>query len=195
MSGAVRRYVGIDPGLSGAIAVLVLGDGDQTPRLQTVCDLPLQQVRVGRTDRPRLDLRRLSRLMDMVSLYQPARVAIEEVQGRGNQVGGSMLSYIVGVLHGTAAAQGVPFDTITPSAWKAKLRCPVSKRGAVDLATAKMIYPEQAPARWANVIDSANERTVLMNPFRGPRGGLMDGRAEAALIAYWAWFTDRTIQR
>lgn len=161
-------FAGIDPGLHGALAVISVTPGAPRPVLVEVSDLPTVVKRVGRTDRARYSILELAGLIgSAATVYWPAMVAIEDVQGRGNQMGGAQLSYGVGLLHMAAEMHRLPVTLIQPSAWKAALRCPASKPAAAKLA--------------ANLIDGVG------NAFRGPLGGLRDGRAEAALLAYWAW--------
>lgn len=163
-----RFFAGIDPGLHGALAVISCTAGAQRPRLAAVDDLPTFRQRVGKGDRNRHDVAALNRLIaSTAAVHGPAMVAIEQVQGRGNQTGGAQLSYCVGLLHMAAECHRLPVALVAPATWKAALRCPASKSQAAKLATV--------------LIDGADDA------FRGLRGGLLDGRAEAALLAYWAW--------
>ena len=68
-----------------------------------------------------------------------------------------------GILLGAAAALNVPVTLVKPTNWKKIMRIPADKRAAVQRAT--QLFPHVATL------------------FKGPRGGVFDGRAEAALIA------------
>lgn len=70
-----------------------------------------------------------------------------------------------GVLLGVAAAMGVPTTLVKPTQWKKQMRVPADKRAAVQRAS--QLFP------------------AVASLFKGPRGGVFDGRAEAALIALY----------
>jgi hypothetical protein len=70
-----------------------------------------------------------------------------------------------GILLGVAAAMGVPTTLVKPTQWKKQMRVPADKRASVQRAS--QLFPAVAPL------------------FKGPRGGVFDGRAEAALIALY----------
>ena len=70
-----------------------------------------------------------------------------------------------GLIVGAAAALGIATTQVKPAAWKKSLRIPADKRAAVARAT--QLLP------------------TLGGLFKGPRGGVFDGRAEAALIALY----------
>lgn len=70
-----------------------------------------------------------------------------------------------GVLLGVSAAMGVPTTLVKPTQWKKQMRVPADKRAAVQRAS--QLFP------------------AVAHLFKGPRGGVFDGRAEAALIALY----------
>lgn len=161
-------WAGIDPGLRGAIAVLRVEPGAQRPILEDVMALPTYQTLIGGKERRRYVLAEMLGMARKVAmLYAPERVAIEDVSGRGLQKGSSTFGYGVGALHMACEAAKLPTITVPPSMWKAALRCPAQKAATVRIAEVR--------------IDGVEGRFV------GPKGGLLDGAAEAALIAYWAW--------
>lgn len=161
-------WAGIDPGLSGAVAVLRVEPGAQRPFLEEVTALPTYRTLVGARDRRRYVLAEMLALVRKVAMvYGPERVVIEDVAGRGQQKGASMLGFGVGALHMACEAAQLPTVVVAPSTWKSALRCPANKAATVRIAQVR--------------IDEVNGRFV------GPKGGLLDGAAEAALIAYWAW--------
>lgn len=159
-------FAGIDPGLSGALAVVRIEHGGKAS-LVWWSDMPTAHKRVGKSERRRYVLPEMIKAVATLAVYDPVVCAIEDVQGRGGQVGGAQLSYGVGLLHMACETRGLVVHTVTPSTWKAVLSCPASKPRTVRRAEA--LIPGTAEV------------------FRGPRGGLLDGRAEAALLAYWAW--------
>lgn len=159
---------GIDPGFTGYLAVVRREDGDQYPALAFAMPIPTVTVRTGRTkkERPRYDTKGILAAMRAVAAFEPTMVILEEAQGRGNQVGGAQLSYGLGLLRMAAEAAGLPVTLVPPSRWKHEMRCPSNKRAATKLALS-LLQP------------------TAQNPFAGPHGGTIDGKAEAALLAIW----------
>ena len=68
-----------------------------------------------------------------------------------------------GILLGAGAALDIPVTLVKPTQWKRLMRVPADKRASVQRAS--QLFPHVASL------------------FKGPRGGVFDGRAEAALIA------------
>lgn len=95
------------------------------------------------------------------------RVAVEQVHSMPKQGVKSMFSFglSTGWLHGVLDALGFSWVTVRPQAWQKGVVPPGGGKGAAVLV---------AERRWPTVA------------FRGPRGGLLTGRADAALIALWA---------
>ena len=160
-------YAGVDPGLSGAVAVLRVTDGAQRPTLEGVWALPVYHKVVSGKERRRYDLAKVLQLAQAVAIYEPRACAIEDVHGRGGQVGSSAMGFGVGMLNMAFEAAKVPVHLVGAATWKAALRCPASKPRAARLA-GTMIFGTEGK-------------------FSGPKGGLLDGHAEAALLAYYAW--------
>lgn len=147
--------VGIDPGLSGAICF------DQDTLGRDMMDVPTFSLsRNGKNKRE----------VDAVALaagwrFNPVGHAfIEQVGAMPGQGVSSVFAFgkSYGILIGVLAARGVPMTFVNPRVWKKALGVPASKDGA--RARASQLMPESAHL-WTRVKD--------------------DGRAEAALIAYW----------
>lgn len=148
-------YIGIDPGKDGAIA-LVAGDG----RFMSVHDMP---------DYP-------PRIKEILAVIQPDKyVAIEGQGSRPSQSSVSTFSQAenFGVLKGILYALEIPFEVISPQAWKKQLRIPAGKG---DTPAAKRKDGKEKSMKIA-------EAMFPMVQLRGPRNGALDGRAEALLIA------------
>jgi len=160
--------VGADPGLHGAIAVLECKRHGERPVLVGCWDIPTAGRIYGKVARPRYVLPDVANLLKAVAVFEPETFVIEEVQGYGHQKGSSYFGYGVGILHMAATIYGLPISVCSPSRWKADLRCPAAKSASVRMAEAR-------------IADGGN------GMFRGPKGGGLDGRAEAALLAYWGW--------
>lgn len=154
------RVAGIDPGLSGGIAVL-----DETSLMIT--------------EMPSIKAKKRGNALAIGQLYDWADICldgcdhafIEEVGAMPGQGISSMFKfgYIAGELRALVASYRVPVTMVAPVTWKKALRVPAAKDGAV--ARADQLFPAYASL------------------FRGPRGGLLDGVAEAALIAYYGRLT------
>lgn len=152
---------GIDPGLGGAFAVY-----DTTAEaLVGAWDMPVFKRIVNKRERKRLDLVAIHNTLAGFEVMGVDVLWIEDVAGRGNQVGGATLSFGVGVIHGICTAIKLRLETVSPGAWKARMRAPAGKEGATQRAEA--LFPRQRGL------------------FRGPQGGKLDGRAEAAMIALY----------
>lgn len=156
--------LGIDPGLDGAMAWLAkrpAGGFDLT-----IWDFPTFTVKVGKS------LRRVISLYEMAATLpsMPAdRAFIESVHAMPKQ--GVVSTFTFGEGFGTVktavAFLGIPQTLVEPSVWTRMvgLKSGATKDEHVRLAMS--LFPEH---------------TAL---FRGPRGGALDGRADAALIAYY----------
>jgi len=150
---------GIDPGLSGAIA-LIAAEGE--PNAATVFDMPVFLLsRAGRNKRE-IDAYGLARLL--AEHYPIGHAFVEQVGARPGQGTSSMFAFgkAVGIVIGILAANGIPTTAVSPHEWKKTLRVPADKDGA--RARASQLLPAAAH-QWGRAKDS--------------------GRAEAALIALW----------
>jgi len=103
------KYLGIDPGMSGAIAVI-----SDAGALEDFCLCP--KTVVGKSKR--VDIPTVARFIreqdDIVGAY------IEKVGAMPGQGVSSMFSFghAAGAVEGCVAAMGIPITHITPQAWK-----------------------------------------------------------------------------
>lgn len=125
----VKRTLGIDPGASGAFALL---EGDQ---LLGINDMPTIMVK-GRA--------RVSAAMvaDVIASHQPNQVVLEDVGAMPGQGVSSMFSFGrgVGVLEGVIAALGYPLVMVRPAKWKRDAGVPADKDAARQMAM--RLWPE-----------------------------------------------------
>lgn len=146
--------VGIDPGASGALAWL-----SPAGELLAIEDMPGVDVVVGGTKRRRVSPAMLAALLRDLA---PTRAIIENVGptpkdgAAGAFAFGKAAGYIEGVLSGLS----IPYDLVTPQAWKKAAKLTADK-GACRMRAAQL-YPGFA-GMFSRVKD--------------------DGRAEAVLIA------------
>ena len=152
--------LGIDPGLSGALALLRCSG----LKIEGVYDTPVTDGRV--------DPARLALIVGMCQLQGTIVAAVELVSSMPRQAGAFNFGVSAGVVHGVLGALGVPMVLIPPGVWKPAMGLrrglnesqAQNKTRARDLAT--KLWPEHA-ADFAKV--------------------KFDGRAESCLLArYYA---------
>lgn len=164
-------YAGIDPGLSGAWALLDPFDGFGRPMarpdLLTCEAFPTFTHKTGRgKTRTELDLNTLFRAMNTNGYGDQVICTLEQVSAAPGQGVSGMFRFgqAFGQVHALAAAAGWGIQFVTPVEWKRVLRLPGDKDASRKRAME--IWPEHA-AKFALAKDH--------------------GKAEAALIAYWGW--------
>jgi hypothetical protein len=127
-------------------------------------DMPTIKQRVGKTDRPRLDFEGLDRLIADMTGDRPL-VVVEDVGTRPRQSGTMAFGRSVGALEHAFHAAKLRVEHIVPTKWKPALKAPKDKKESV--ARADQLFP------------------LHRSLFRGPKGGTLDGRAEAAMLALY----------
>jgi crossover junction endodeoxyribonuclease RuvC len=146
----------IDPGLSGALALLRLSGCS----VEVISDMP---VTGGRVDPAKLAL-----MVGMCQLRGTIHAAVELVSSMPRQAGAFNFGVSAGVVHGVLGALGVPMALVSPSVWKGATGLHrMSGESQADVKSrarslAQKLWPEQA-GLFARVKD--------------------DGRAESALLA------------
>lgn len=158
------RVIGIDPGLSGAIAV-VNGDGND---LIGVYDMPTLQVSYKGKARTELDNYALTDMLRLIVQQAggagEARAIIEKVGPMPKQGVTSIFRFgqSYGAVEAAVAATGIRTSYVTPVVWKRYYS--LSRSKGVSRSYAKRLWPGHG------------EIFKLVKH---------DGRAEAALIAKW----------
>jgi crossover junction endodeoxyribonuclease RuvC len=153
-------FVGIDPGASGAIAVVNVFD-----QLVAVLDAPtVTTSTVSGGSRTRLDVAEAANLLrqwpGIVS------VGLERVGAMPGQGVTSMFSFGegFGMWQGILGTLGLPYELFLPLTWQKTQLGARSARGKdAAYVVASRLYPDAQ--------------------LRGPRGAILDGRADAILIA------------
>lgn len=147
--------LGIDPGVSGALAFL-------TPHGVIIEDIPILKTKKGAKTQTSIDAYTLARIIDSKKI---THCYIESVHAMPGQGVSSCFNFgkSLGIIIGVIAANFIPMTLVTPQEWKKALRVPADKDGARARATELM--PRYGGQLW---------------PLKKH-----DGRAEAALIAYW----------
>lgn len=152
------NVLGIDPGLSGAIAQW---DG------RTLELLGMPTVKASGRGRE-VAWSELNQMWDAMFFYAD-HVFLESVHSMPGQGVSSVFKFgeCFGGLRGMIAAKMLPITLVTPGKWKKAYSLVAQKDAAVRRAS--QLFPASA------------------HLFRGPKGGLRDGLAEAALIARYGY--------
>ncbi|MGP1257084.1 MAG: crossover junction endodeoxyribonuclease RuvC [Kiloniellales bacterium] len=153
------RVVGIDPGLSGAIAVI----SDSGDHIVDCIDMPTLELKRGRKNKRELDHVELA--LAMLRLCDGASaVFVERVQSMPGQGVSSSFAFgrATGIVIGLTAAQQVPLHEIAPVRWRRLVGLKSGSGKDAARALCKRNWPVNAPL-WSRVKD--------------------EGRADAALIA------------
>lgn len=147
--------IGIDPGISGAIAVF------QYSHLSVVIDMPTLEVASGKTTKKHINA---SVLREILSTYPEAHVVVEKVGAMPGQGVTSMFNFgrSAGIIEGVVAGLQMSCTYVTPAVWTKAVRRAAGKDASRMRAIE--LFPASAE-RFKRVKD--------------------DGRADAALIGWW----------
>jgi len=119
------RYIGgIDPGLSGALAVLVFKQ-----HFLHIWDTPTFKVKVGDKMRKRCDELAYG---DAIAHFPLDLCMVEKVQSTPNDghVGAFTFGKVTGIAIGLIIGIGHPLDEVTPAKWKMAMGVPADKEAA-----------------------------------------------------------------
>jgi len=154
--------IGVDPGIGGALARY---DGTD----MTIMDIPGYQMMVGRKTRRRIDAVELIDYFELQKAMGAELVIIEAVGARPRQSGMFVFGYTVGLIYMACVAVKLPIETVPSQVWKRMLNVPGKGTGDPNaiMHRADEIMP-QFSGLW-----------------RGPNGGKLMDRAEAAMLAYY----------
>jgi hypothetical protein len=157
-------FLGIDPGVSGAVAVLASGTW-------LIDDMPVLSRVVNGKRRSIYDETALLELVRKRAVIGDVVAFVEDVGGLPGQSAPRAFNFGFGcglIRMALVAAGGVVIEPVRPQEWKGALRVPTDKKAAI--ARACELIPDQA------------------HRFNGLAGGdeaQRSGRAEAALIALY----------
>jgi crossover junction endodeoxyribonuclease RuvC len=154
----VSYVIGIDPGISGAIAVFEDGV------LHRLIDMPTLELDSGKTKKRHISAAGLATILNVFISDADCHVVTEKVTARPGQGVTSMFNFgrSAGIIEGVVAALQIPNTYVTPAAWTKA----VSRAAGKDAS--RMRAMELFPSK-ADLFKRAKD----------------DGRADAALIAYW----------
>lgn len=155
MAGIVKMKIGIDPGVSGALALLA----DDNSALIDIADMPVMAL--GKTKR-QVNAAELAKILAKWNESFLVSVAyLEQVSAFPGQGVTAMFNFGVsyGVVQGVLGALQVPVVLVTPQAWKRRASL-IGKPKDMCRTLAQRLYPSADLARKKDI-----------------------GRAEAILIA------------
>lgn len=162
----MKFIAGIDPGLSGAIALL---DGNNA--VAQVYDMPTLEISVmatvkgkrKKTVRRLLDLYALARWFDLHG-KDISEAIVEDPQSQPNDgaIAAHKFGFTCGAIQSMVASQFIPVTLVRPQVWKRRMGL-TSDKDAARLAASQKL--PSASHWWTRVKD--------------------DGRAEAALLALY----------
>lgn len=160
--------IGIDPGLKGALAFY---DGGAVE----VVSMPVIPVRKNGKDRNELDGYELARIINARGHIDLAAVERVGAMPRDGAVSAFAFGRSVGEVVGILRAHFIPLDFPVPRTWRKAMGVMPSVSGdkKPSIARATALMPV-ASAAWAAVRGNGDADT-------------RSGRAEAALIALYAW--------
>lgn len=150
------KYIGIDTGLSGAVAI-IYGDSIQ------IFDAPTTTIKSGKKNKRKYIE---SVMVDILEPFkEDSHVCIEAVHSMPGQGVAAMFSMGegYGLWRGIVATLRIPYTLVTPQAWKKEMMAGMGKEKAASCLRAQQLYPD----------------AELFTP----RGRALDGRGDALLIA------------
>ena len=155
----MTAFIGIDLGLTGAIALYVPHSD-----VLLVTDVPVHELKRNGKIRREPDVLAICDIIKDCAAYGDVRVWIEHVSAMPGEgaVGAFTFGKVVGLLTGICAANRLIVERVTPSVWKRAMAVPADKDAA--RARASQLLPQHS-------------RTWPLKKH--------DGRAEAALIALY----------
>ena len=107
------KIIGIDPGLSGAIAIL------ENNKIVSIFEIPVMSE--GKKNKRQLNSAQLVKLLkDNISKNEEVSVVVEQVNAMPGQGVTSMFNFgqSFGVLKGIFSAMQIPMDFVSPVKWK-----------------------------------------------------------------------------
>lgn len=154
--------IGVDPGITGAICLL---DG---PDIITLVDMPARKIVVGKKNRNTIDLIELEKI---VRKLEAPTAYVEKVQSFPQNGGVANFNFgmAYGQILGALAMLGCRIEYVTPQKWKKALGVTSDKQTSINA--------------FHQIFTDCEDLVYLKKH---------DGRAEAALIAYYGQRIERT---
>ena len=160
MANRTSVYIGIDPGLDGAVAVL-----DAEGRILACNNTPTLTIKVGRGNRRQYVVAQMVSLLQYYGGAPNAVVGLEFVRAMPDQGVTSMFSMGrgVGLWEGIITALGFPLIQITPQVWKRAMLGPgMGSDKNASILQALALFPTQAPALLTRKKDHNRAEALLI---------------------------------
>jgi len=156
----------VDVGLGGALAYY-----DHVRSIMVIENMPVYKITVNKTKRNRVDDVALLNYFELAMLKGADRVVIEQLWERPGDRGMFAMGLCAGLVRMACIAAKIPVEEVPPQTWKKLLRVPGKQSGK---------EPDQA------IIERADDLLpTYRDMWRGPKGGRLLDRAEAAMLAYY----------
>jgi crossover junction endodeoxyribonuclease RuvC len=147
VTSGVGCVVGIDPGLAGGVAVVLVDEHGAVVGAQ-LHETPTVVVRRGKRTRREYDVRAMWRLLrDAVPV--PSEIVVESAGARPRQGVASTFrtGYGAGLWRGLAAAREVPYRIVLPQVWKRAFGLqgaskPASRLRAAEIAPSVPVFTD-----------------------------------------------------
>jgi len=160
-------YVGIDPGAKGYICALA-------PASRSINFL-------SNEEKPKY---LFDSVINLASNFNVKMIMIEDVHSIPNSSAKSNFNFgfNLGLLYGILGSAGCGIDKVQPKIWQKHIGIitPVRKKGAPKIA------PAIRSKKLKNDVAAICERLYPEVSIRGPKGGLLDGKSDALMIAHFA---------
>jgi crossover junction endodeoxyribonuclease RuvC len=151
---AAMIVAGVDPGIRGGLAIVVVEDG-AAPRLLAAIDVPV----IGTGAKERVDA---IAIRDWLAAHKPQHAYIERAQAMPKQGSSSGFKYgrAVGAIEAALALSGIPLTIVEPSIWK-KFHHLRGKDKEGSRQRALQLFPE-AHALLARKLDHQRAEAALL---------------------------------
>ena len=163
----MKIVLGIDPGASGYICALA-------PELKNA-------EFMSNKEQPHIIYEWLTELTEH---YTVSHVMIEDVHSLGNVSAKSNFNFgfNCGLLHGVIGCTAIGLDMVQPKVWQKYIgiRTPVRKKGAPKVPAS--VRSKKLKQDVAAICQRLYPKIVI----HGPKGGLIDGKSDALMIAHYA---------
>lgn len=138
LKGRLMRICGIDPGLTGGIAILA-GKRFEAERM------PVIKYKMGVKGKVQSNVD-VVKIHALVRRYKPDLIVIERQTARPHQ--GTVSSVTSGINYGIILSLkllGIPIDIVHPVTWKRVLECPADKKEAILFCS--KLFGDKSPQR------------------------------------------------
>jgi len=161
------EYVGIDPGLDGAIAVIRNGH-------LKIFDMPTLQVKSGKKTRRELNIAELWGILQ-VEICNVHMCVIEKVSSMPGQGVASTFKFgkCFGAILGLVTADQIPYELVTPQRWKKEMMQGMGKEKDASRMKALALFPQHSDL-FARKKDHNRADAALMAEFAYRTFGRLD---------------------